>query len=381
MQSFFYDFMIFLVKTKKVYFIGLILLFCSCNSKNVKTKYFDKKQSITKYSKYLTIYEKEEGVYIHITHPEIKNKTYRYFIPSNKQTNSTNYQKIKTPINSMIVFSSTHIGMLSELNKTEVIKGVVSKKYVHNKNVIKGIENKRIIEFGEENQPSFEKIISSKAKLIMYSGFTDDFPKSKHLRKLGIHCIPNFDWKEAHPLGKVEWMLFFGYLTGTEKKAKKYVKKVKQKYNHLKNIASKSKTSKTVFSGNLYGENWFAPGGKSFKATLFKDAKCEYRYQKNRKKGSISMRFEKILIDNKNTNYWFNPGFKNKKLILQNNPKSIHFESFKNNNVFCYSHDKNKFWEISACHPDYVLADLIQILHPEINLNRDLYFYKNINEK
>ena len=30
--------------------------------------------------------------------------------------------------------------------------------------------------------------------------------------------------------------------------------------------------------------------------------------------------------------------FKNKKLILQNNPKSIHFESFKNNNIFCYSH-------------------------------------------
>ena len=80
-------------------------------------------------------------------------------------------------------------------------------------------------------------------------------------------------------------MLFFSYLTGTEKTAKKYVvKKIKQKYNHLKKYCLKIKTSKTVFSGNLYGENWFAPGGKSFKATLFKDAKCEYRYQKNRKR-------------------------------------------------------------------------------------------------
>ena len=109
MQSFFYDFMIFLDKSKKVYFIGLVLLFCSCNSKNTKTKYFDKKKSITKYSKHLAIYEKEEGVYIHITHPEIKNKTYRYFIPIKQQGYSTEYQKIKQEMNELLGSSFTEI--------------------------------------------------------------------------------------------------------------------------------------------------------------------------------------------------------------------------------------------------------------------------------
>jgi hypothetical protein len=53
------------------------------------------------------------------------------------------------------------------------------------------------------------------------------------------------------------------------------------------------------------------------------------------------------------------------------------FKAFKKN-TFCYSHNPNLFWEKSAIEPDLLLLDLIQISHPEINLNRNLYFYKNI---
>ena len=89
--------------------------------------------------------------------------------------------------------------------------------------IINKISKGQIIEFENEVNPSFEKLLKTKANVLIYSGFTKDYPKSKELEKAGLICIPNFDWKEDDPLGRAEWILFFGYLTGKEKLAKIFV--------------------------------------------------------------------------------------------------------------------------------------------------------------
>jgi len=368
------------LKRKIIFFTILLALISACKTDKEEKTQLSLGESITKYSNHLKIYEKTEGTYIHLIHPDQKNKRFLYFIPKSKKASPKEYIVLNTPIKSMVVYSSTHIGMLGELNQIKCIRGIKNRKYIHNKQVLNKVKTNEIIEFGEESQVSFEKIINSKAQMIIYSGFSDDFPKSNKLKKLGINCVPNFDWKESHPLGKAEWILLFGYLTGTEKQAKEYFKNLTKQYQHLTTLASKSKENEHVFSGNIIGDYWYAPGGKSFIAKIFKDASCSYKYSTTNEKGSITMSFEKIFSDNKKSKFWFNSGYKNKTLIRQINPKSIHFDSYKTNNIYCYSHNSNKFWEISACHPEYVLSDIIQITHPEINLDKDLYFYKKVNE-
>ena len=43
-----------------------------------------------------------------------------------------------------------------------------------------------------------------------------------------------------------------------------------------------------------------------------------------------------------------------------------------------YSLNGNDFWESGVVCPDLVLADLIRIFHPELNLGGELYYYRKL---
>ena len=368
----------------RIYLIAFqLVIFTSCIQSDSNKKQSDEKEwkSETKHSKYLKIYCDQKGVRIHILHPDIKNQSYKYFIPKNKHSKLPDgYTTLSNKSKSMIVLSSTHIGMLQELKELDRIKGVVSKKYIYNKKIINKISKNQISEFGNEGNPSFEKLLKTKADVLIYSGFTKDYPKSKKLEKAGLICIPNFDWKEDDPLGRAEWILFFGYLTGKKKLAKTYINKLEIEYNKLCLLAKKTKYNPTVFSGNIVGEYWYAPGGKSYMSKLFKDANCDYTYKNDKTVGSIPISFEKIFIQNKNIKFWFNPGINSKKQILKANPKAEFFNSFQNNNIYCYSKNSNKFWELGASHPDWILSDIIQITHSKGINSKECYFYKKVEK-
>ena len=365
-----------------IYLIGFqigILTSCIDSDSNKNQSINNEWKSETRHSKYLKIYSNQKGVRIEISHPDIRNQTYKYFIPKHKKSPiPIGYIALSNKAKSMIVLSSTHIGMLKELNELDKIKGVVSKKYIYNKEIIDKISKKQIREFGNDGNPSFEKLLKTKADILIYSGFTKDYPKSKELARAGLNCIPNFDWKEVDPIGRAEWILFFGYLTGKQEIAKKYMSSIEIEYNNICLKAKKSNQKPTVFSGNITGEFWYAPGGKSYMSKIFNDANCNYTYKNDKTVGSIPISFEKIFTQNKKTEFWFNPGINSKQGIIKANPKAKLFDSYINNKVFCYTKNSNKFWELSASHPHWILSDILNITNPKTINSEDYYFYEKI---
>mgnify|MGYP003666089375 FL=1 len=97
-------------------------------------------------------------------------------------------------------------------------------------------------------------------------------------------------------------------------------------------------------------------------------------------KGTSSQEFsmEKILKENIDTEYWINTSMPTKDAVLKSNPKVRYLKSFSNNS-YCYSSNMNLFWERSAAMPHVVLKDLVRILHPELELEGELYFYAKVN--
>jgi len=367
------------MKFLSIIFVGfLLLIFSGCSDKNgsVLNKDISGKNEI-KYAKTIELVEDSIGCKVHIYNPDTQ-KTLRLYLAKTKKNIPTDYQYIQTPINSMITLSGTHIGMLSELNSLDLIVGVSSKNYIYNPVVLKNIEAHKIKDFGDETMISFEQIIKSKAQLLIYSGFSCDFPHAEQLAKAGVICIPDYDWKEQHPLGKAEWIKFFGYLVGKEKIAKTYFDDCEKAYNELKKSVANTSSKPTVFSGNLTGTSWFTPAGESYYAMLLKDAGANYVYAHTKGVGSLDLSFEKVLNENSTTEYWVNPGISSLQSILKNNGKMNYFEAVKNKKVYCYSPNMNKYWEMSAIQPHYVLSDLIRILHPEKSKAKHSYFYENI---
>ena len=354
-------------------------LFFSCSS-NEDSIEVDNQDSEIRYAKNLEIRHKGNDILIHILSPENQKIEKRYFLRKNqKSITPKGYTLLNQPIKSIVALSSTQIGMLQKLKSTSLVVGISNHLYVHDPVILTKYNEGKVIEMGDESSIPVESIIASKAQVLMYSGFGKSFPHEDQLEKFGTNCIVNYDWKEVHPLGKAEWIKLFGCLVGKEKEANLYFKKIENEYKKLKKLALKARTKASIFSGNLVGNVWFSPAGESYNAILFKDAQSEYVYKNSKGTGSVEKSFEQTLVDNKSTDYWFNPGVVSKKELLEFQPKFIHFKAVKLNKVFSYSYSGNEFWERSCIEPHHVLSDLIQILHPELGIKKKYYFYRKLN--
>ena len=331
------------------------------------------------FAKHVQIEKSDSLLLLHILDPEKNTIEKKYALTRKLETTiPKGYSRIMIPIKSITALSSTQIGMLSVLNQEKVINGIADKNYVWNSKVLSGVKKGQIDEVGFEGMIALEKLIKIKPSIVMYSGFGKEFPHQKQLEQIGIQCVPNYDWKEMNPLGKAEWIKVLGALTDQLEESENYFTNLVVEYNSLKKLAQKSRISPTVFSGNITGDIWYTPAGESFTAQLFKDANLNYVYKTTKGTGSLALSFEKILSENTKTTYWINPEHPSLKEILEVNPKMNFFDAVKNKNVYCYSNNMNYYWEMSAIQPQHVLSDLIQLLHPEVKLQKKLYFYKNI---
>ena len=144
----------------------------------------------------------------------------------------------------------------------------------------------------------------------------------QQLKKIGITCIPDYDWREATALGRAEWILLFGVLSDRLPEALKLFKTIEQSY--LKTIRTPQQhNALNMISGNVTGDFWYTPAGESFLAEIYKRAGLSYVYASTKGTGSLAYSMEKILKDGAGVQLWLNPGFPSKQAILNANPKVL----------------------------------------------------------
>ena len=116
------------------------------------------------------------------------------------------------------------------------------------------------------------------------------------LKDVGIPLIPHLGYKETTPLGQAEWIKFIGLLLGVEKEGNERFAAIEKRYNELKELTADGNVKKRpiVFSGELRGGNWYAVGGKSFLAQLFKDAGADYFLKDDERSGGVTLDFETV---------------------------------------------------------------------------------------
>lgn len=352
-----------------------------CNQSNTIPTQSTKK-NIVPFANYLKVYLHDNFTEVQIISPT-SNKIEKKFalIPHKKTiTLSKEYEIIHTPIRNLVALSSNQIGMLNELNQIYKVKGVSNKKYIHNKTVLKLIKRKKINEFGSVEEINPEKTNQLKCDVICYSGFGTPPPNERKFKLLHTACIPNYDWNEATPMGKLAWIYLYGYLTGKEKEAISYVRNVNHKYNALRLTSQKNKNGKTILSGALIGDSWYLPAGKSYNATLLKDAGANYVEQFSTGHGSVKISLEKCLQKHKNAAIWINPGSSSLRQLSSQNKHYEKFNAFKNKSVYCYTHNANFFWENSTLLPHRLLQDLILLSHENDPKDSELFFYKKLTQ-
>lgn len=303
---------------------------------------------------------------------------------TNFSIQNENYQLIIISAGSRLVFpqhykskrcvitttsASAYIDALGEINS---IVGVCSPNYFYNPKIIEKIKNKTIEDIGNDGTLNFEKILALKPDLII-SGHNPNYEKIlNQLSKQGIKILYVEEFMELHPLGKTEYLKLFGRVFKQLPKADSIFSTVKENYLKLKEKSAHISTKPTVFTGIMYGDSWYMAGGKSFLATLFRDAGAHYLWQENKNSGSVPMTFEEVLSKAKNADLWIGTSnFKSKRDLLNSNTNYAWFKAYQSGNVYALNNKENQsrandYYEYGSIYVDKVLSDLIKIIHPEL---------------
>lgn len=317
---------------------------------------------------------------------ETKDTTFYYLIP--KKINTPKHLKgkkiIRTPVEKLIVCSTTDIPILEALEKENSLVGFPEPKYISSPKTRKRIDNKKVANIGSMLQPNIEKIISLNPEVIVSFSSENENKALKTLERTGTYSITNNSWLENHPLGRAEWIKLYGYLFNEEEKANTYFKKIETNYNNALQLAKKSTNKPSVLAGNLYKDVWYAPGGKSYVAKLINDANANYLWKNDNNIGSLPLSFESVFNKAENADIWIDGGqFSSiNKLVAFNNKYGV-FKATQHKKVYSKELNKGKtggilYYEDGSLRPDLILKDLIKIFHPNLAANYNFHFYQKL---
>ena len=97
---------------------------------------------------------------------------------------------------------------------------------------------------GKYSQPDYELLLSQNCSMAIYNSMIYHTPEvMEKLDEFGIPTLVEYSSYEEHPLGRVEWVRFFGALLNQEEKADQLFEKQKEA---LKRVEAEESTGKTV---------------------------------------------------------------------------------------------------------------------------------------
>ena len=370
-----------------IFLITLLGIFISSCKKETKKSTSKLETSISiKYAKGFSV-NVENGVKkLKINAPyQNTNKTFEYIISSESLESNNKINNIHVPINKMVITSTTHVPMVELLGEEKSIVGFPYAKYVSSEKTRALIDDEKIKEIGKESSLNTEILLDLQPDLVVGYSVTTADKSLTTAEKSGISVIYNGDWLEETPLGRAEWIKFFGILYNKEKEADSIFNIIEKNYLNAKALASNTEKQPNILSGAIMNKDiWNLPAGDSFVAQFLKDANLNYLWQNTKGKGSLSLNFESVLDKGVNADFWIAPGyFSTKEQMLQNNQIYQQFDAFKKDKIYTPSTKKGAtggiiYYELAPSRPDLVLKDLIKITNPDLLKNYELTFFEKM---
>ncbi len=294
-------------------------------------------------------------------------------------------EKINIPVENIVVTSTTHIPSLETLGVENTLKGFPTVGYISSPKTRALIDAGKIQELGTNQDINTELLLEIQPDVVVGFSVNGNNKAYDLIRKNGIPVVFNSDWTEQNPLGKAEWIKFFGALYNKLPEATTAFEKVENSYLAAKKLAETADNKPRVLSGAMYRDKWYLPFGDSWQGHFIEDAGGEYIYGKTFGNGSIALSFEKVFADGKDADIWIAPGnFVSYSQLLNSSEHYKQFKAFQNKKTYNYAGVVGKsggvlYYEFAPNRPDLVLKDLIKIFHPNLLPDYEPTFFKPLD--
>ena len=339
---------------------------------------------------------------------------------------------VRTPVERSAVFIAPHCQLMYELGCQQAIRGVCDLNYINIPDVRKraasagkassekaSAENassenassgnasaqNSIVDCGSSMAPDIERIIALKPEAILVSPFENSGGYGK-LDKLHIPLIEAADYMESSPLGRAEWMKFYGMLFGKDKnisttaagkaseaaagkaseataveaseatlpascelRADSLFAQIETEYLNLKAEAGKLPKGLSILTERKTGGVWYVPGGQSTIGILLKDANARYIFSDDKHSGSLPMSPEQILAKGSQVDVWAFKYFGGAPLsqvqLLQEYDGYKALAAFNRGNIYQVDTSTVPYFELTSFHPELLLREFIILAHGE----------------
>lgn len=299
---------------------------------------------------------------------------------------------VRTPLESNVVFTAPHCQLMYELGCKNAITGVCDKDYINIPDIKERVKlsdgkastsdaDKVIIDCGSSMQPDIERIIALKPEGLFISPFENSGGYGK-LDKLHIPIIETADYMETSPLGRAEWMKFYGLLFKSEERSDSLFSSIEKEYLALKAEAAKLPQGLSILTERKMGSVWYVPGGKSTMGILLKDANAKYIFADDTHSGSLAYGPERILSKGTQVDVWAFKYFGGK--TLSKNDLLAEYEGYKvlkafnSNSIYQVDTSTQPYFELTSFHPEILLREFIILAHPKATQFGKLRFYQHL---
>ena len=344
------------------------------------------------YSSHFKLFETEQGILASVTSPWPGSvDTLNYLIggsnlvAANPLKGLPSTTLINGPLNKVICFSTSHIPILDMLGIAELLVGFPTTDYISNEHVRKRIREGSVADLGPSNDVNIETILSIDPDIIFAFSMGNDQSIFDKISLAGMPVVFVADYLEEHPLGRAEWIRFFAAFFNKLPEGDSIFNGIAHSYQHTRQVVGNTDKKPTVFTGVVYGDTWFMPGGRNYGARFFDDAGGRYIWADDPSGSNIQLSFESVFDKARNADYWIGTAtYDNLEQLYQADMRYGEFSAFEKGNVYNYTArigaaGGNDYFETGYARPDLILQDLAKIFHPEIMRDHAFYFFKKLN--
>lgn len=325
--------------------IASLLLLVGCAASETPTS------QPLRYAKLLRMTEQTNHTRVEIVDPWDTLQVMRQFLLVERTTPTADVVKLqarhpqatvlRTPLRRILSQSTVHAALALRMGAARSLAGLCDTAFV----VDEKLKQLRLPDFGHGDQPNVERILAAEVEACLMAPF--EHHSYEALERANVPIIDCADYLETTPLGRAEWMRFYGRLFGKTELADSLFEVEAQRYEALadsvqqraqkvsadskivgdsskivgdssenvvdasqnvREIADKLPTPPRVWLDLPRQSTWYAPGGRSYLAALIADAGGDYPLRTNTDAGSVPLGLERAWQYGATADVWIIKG-------------------------------------------------------------------------
>lgn len=285
---------------------------------------------------------------------------------------------VRTPLRRMVATSSVHAALAADLGCRHLVAGLCDTAYVMHPLLRADLRSGRTAALGASFAPDMERLVALAPDAVTVSPM--EHTGYGALAATGIPLIECADYMEQTPLGRAEWMRFYGRLWGCGERADSLFAATERTYDALCRAAAEARSPRPRLIVDMkQAAAWYVPGADSYLARLYADAGADYVFARHRGSGSVALSVETVMAEGAEADVWIVK-------YGQAEPRTYaslaadyapvrRLRPWRERRVWACNTLAVPYYEETPFHPERLLRDLVAIFHPEVDAEAQPAYY------